>query len=237
MSGSAALIEDNVVLVIADAAQIAEAFAPPQWTIVNSSGQIVIAVDSVIDFSFEQDYEISDYPIEGGNFLSYNKVFEPFRIKMTLAIGGTNPINNAISALASGNVLGAANALTGNAVSAVTSGSLSGAAAALTGVPARTAFLQQIEQAQQSLELLTVNTPEISYPSVNVTHVDYDRNAAKGVTLLQVEVWFEQVNVTATATTSNTQQPQSADPVMTGPANATNPTVPQSAVITSTPLR
>jgi hypothetical protein len=236
MSGSAALIEDNIVLAVADAAQIAEAFAPPQWTIVNSSGQIVIAVDSVIDFNFEQDYEIVTYPTEQGGLQSFNKVIGPFTIKLTLAVGGTNPISNAISALASGNVLGAANALTGGAVSAIQSGSLSGAAAALTGIPARTAFLQQIEQAQQSLELLTVNTPEMAYPSVNVTHVDYDRNAAKGVTLLQVEVWFEQVIPGATATTSSTQQPQSADPVNGGQANPTTPTVPQSAAIISTPL-
>ena len=210
-------IISDIQLVTADAAQVASLFGPHKWGIANSSGQIIVACDSVISFDYSSSYNIPNYPIEGGSFTSYNKVYEPFEIKMVLALGGNNPIANAIAA--------------------ANSGSLTGVLNGLTGVSARTTFLQQIEAAKTSLEILSVLTPELTYPSVNVVHVDYNRNPKEGVTLLKVEIWLEQVNQTARSTVSNTVQPQSADAVTTGPASGYTPSVSQTATVTTQSLQ
>lgn len=197
---SAALIEDNVVLAIADAAQVVQAFGPPQWGIYNQSGQIAIQVASVVSLSFDQDYDVSDYPLEQGGFLAYNKVIRPYSIKLTVATGGNNPITNALSA--------------------ISAGSISGALSALTGSSARTAFLQQIQQAQASLSPLSVVMPEMTYPNLTVTHFEFDRDADHGATLLKVDIWMESIIFTASTTTSNTAQAQSANATTTGPAQS-----------------
>jgi hypothetical protein len=45
--------------------------------------------NSVVDFDFKQDWPISDYPVEDGSFLSYDKVQLPFDVRVRLASGGT----------------------------------------------------------------------------------------------------------------------------------------------------
>jgi hypothetical protein len=169
--------------------------------------QSVITFDSVVSFGFEQEYAISDYPIEAGNFQSYNKVMRPATIKMTLAIGN--------------------NFTVGNIISAVTSGSIDGAFSALTGGSARSSFLSQIAKALSSLSLLNIMTPDMTYSGYNVIHVDYDRKAAAGAKLLQVDVWFEQVITTATPTLANPASPTSADPVTSGTLSSVLPTASQ----------
>lgn len=61
----------------------------------------------------------------------------------------------------------------------------------------RSAFLASAEAAVASLNLVTVATPEFSYPSANLTHYSYRREAQHGVTLLAVDVWCEEVRITA----------------------------------------
>ncbi len=62
---------------------------------------------------------------------------------------------------------------------------------------ARFAFLQNIEAVAASLQLVSVVTPEVTYTSANITHYDYRRTTRHGVTMLRVEVWLEEVRVTA----------------------------------------
>jgi hypothetical protein len=212
-------IADDVALVAADAALIYEMFAPPAWKIADSSGKTLLQVDSVVSFDFSQDFEISDYPVEQGGFVSYNKVFRPYQIKMVVAVGGNNLLTNAMDA--------------------ASAGSFSDAISALTGISARQKFLEQLENAQASTTLYSVYTPEKTFDNVTITHVDYDRNAAKGVTLLSVEIWLEQVSDTATATTSaaqNTKQPQSQDPNNAGAVQGYTPSASVTATVTATPL-
>lgn len=64
----------------------------------------------------------------------------------------------------------------------------------------RVQFLQNIEAAVASLDLVVVATPEISYSSANLTHYGYRRESSGGVTLIRVEVWCEEVRISATAT-------------------------------------
>lgn len=58
-------------------------------------------------------------------------------------------------------------------------------------------FLQQIEAAAASLSLVTVITPEVTYPSANIMHYGYTRFQQQGVSLVIVDVWVEEVRLTA----------------------------------------
>ena len=52
-------------------------FAPPQWGVFNSSGNLVIAPDSVVDFEARSEWQVSSFPVQKGAFASYNKVIVP----------------------------------------------------------------------------------------------------------------------------------------------------------------
>lgn len=59
----------------------------------------------------------------------------------------------------------------------------------------RIAMLQSIKKAAPTLDLFTIVTPEMVYPSVNIQHYNYRRTAINGVGLLQVEIWFLEIRV------------------------------------------
>lgn len=95
----------------------------------------------------------------------------------------------------------------------------------------RTKFLDEIDKAVKSLDLYTLVTPEKSYSNINVTHWDDRRTVTNGVTMLSPEVWVEEIRNTVTATFSNTQQPEGADPVNNGGVQPQSPTPSQSATL------
>lgn len=68
----------------------------------------------------------------------------------------------------------------------------------------RVEFLNAVEAAVSSLDLVFINSPEIEYPSANLTHYDYRREVRNGVTLILVNVWAEEVRVVNPANTSTT---------------------------------
>lgn len=69
------------------------------------------------------------------------------------------------------------------------------------GSPAdRQALLESVDAAVDSLDLMDAVSPEAVYPSVNPIHYDYRRTSSKGVTLLVVDVFCEQVRVRASST-------------------------------------
>lgn len=74
-------------------------------------------------------------------------------------------------------------------------------------VSARQAFLQTCFGIANSFALFQVVTPEITFPSVTCSHMDYRRTAERGNTLLQVDLYFEQVPVVSAVSFSSTQQP------------------------------
>jgi hypothetical protein len=74
----------------------------------------------------------------------------------------------------------------------------------------RQAFLQTCLAIANSLALFDVVTPEMVFTSVNCTHIDWDRNATRGATLISVDLGFQQIAVQAAASFSNTQQPGNA---------------------------
>jgi hypothetical protein len=89
----------------------------------------------------------------------------------------------------------------------------------------RAAFLSTVAALAASMNLYALVMPEVTYPSVNVTHYDFRRTSRSGVSLLAVDVWVEQVRVTGTTAYSNTNTatPSGADPVNGGNVQPLSP--------------
>jgi hypothetical protein len=51
--------------------------------------QPVVTPDSILDFGYHNEYDISDYPLEEGSFTNYNKVGQPFETSVRMAKGGS----------------------------------------------------------------------------------------------------------------------------------------------------
>jgi hypothetical protein len=55
---------------------------PPQWGVFDSNGNQVLFPDNVLDFTYRQEYDISNFPVQDGAFASYNKVIRPFEVML-----------------------------------------------------------------------------------------------------------------------------------------------------------
>lgn len=75
------------------------------------------------------------------------------------------------------------------------------------GASGRQAFISTCLAISSSLSLFDIVTPEMTFPSSNCTHIDFDRKAAKNATLIVIDLFFKEIPVTASANFANTQQP------------------------------
>lgn len=166
---------------------------PKDWMILSNDGSKFIIPDTVPKFEFRGDYRVSNYPVEQGAFASYNKVAEPFEIRMVLVCGGLNFVQNAVAKTG-----------LGFGPQAMSKGD----------------FLDSLDQMLTSTDLYTVVTPEIIYHSLTLDHYDYKREASGGATMLIVEAWFKQVRVTASASYGNPASPSAAAPINSGTVQA-----------------
>ena len=64
----------------------------------------------------------------------------------------------------------------------------------------RATFLNNLQTVAASLNLYTVVTPEVTYQSANIVHIDYHREAREGATLLLVDVWLNEVRIVTGST-------------------------------------
>lgn len=80
----------------------------------------------------------------------------------------------------------------------------------------RQALLTEVRAAANTLNLYDVVTPEETYSSCNIVHVDFKRTNLDGVGMILIDVWFQQIRQTATSTFSNTQTPVVAGETSTG---------------------
>lgn len=143
---------------------------------------------SMIDFQYAQDWPISNYPQEQGAFQSYDKVTLPYDVRIKLASGGTASARNAFL----------------TTIFAIANGS----PGALQLLPPNVS--------QQPQALFDIMTPDYVYSSCSCTHIDFSRAARNGVTLIVVDMWFQQIAVTSVASFQNTQQPGNAGQFATG---------------------
>lgn len=59
------------------------------WGIFTSDNKRVFDIDNIMDLRYENGGRVSDFPIEKGGFVSYNKVSTPFRLKVRVSVGGS----------------------------------------------------------------------------------------------------------------------------------------------------
>lgn len=159
----------------------------PPWGIYQNN-VMVIQADNVVQFDFDENWSISDYPVEQGGFESYDKVTLPFDARFRFSRGGD----------------------------AVT----------------RKALLDSIANIAGNTQLYDVVQPEGTYQNVSIMRQSYNRKADAGLGLMIVDVWVQEIRVTATSsfttpggtqpiTNSKTAQGQSA--VDGGQVNGTPP--------------
>ncbi len=77
------------------------ALSSSPWGLYSGGAPVVIA-DTVVDLDYNKSYAISDYPIEGGSFASYNKVEQPFEGRIRFASGGSADVRKALIASVEG---------------------------------------------------------------------------------------------------------------------------------------
>jgi hypothetical protein len=63
--------------------------AAPVWGVFDANGNLAIAADNVMAFDYRADFALSTYPVQEGQFASYNKVVRPFDTSVVLTKGGT----------------------------------------------------------------------------------------------------------------------------------------------------
>lgn len=69
--------------------------AAPTWGVFDSANVSVLTADSVQDFGWRQEYRVSNFPVQQGEFASYNKVRLPFECSVVATKGGTLSQRNA----------------------------------------------------------------------------------------------------------------------------------------------
>jgi hypothetical protein len=98
------------------------------------------------------------------------------------------------------------------------------------GQQTRDEFLSACKALRESLGIAVINTPDDVYDSVNMIHFDYRREARQGVTLLLVQLWFQEIRVApATAIAA----PSQTNPVAGTPTPSTAPSPPTTAPSTA----
>lgn len=153
---------------------IIESITSPQWGIYATTGSMekIIEPDSVLSFEYRGEARIADYPIEAGGFKSYNKVQQPYDIRMRMSCEGAGTLTSLISFNSSGRTSGMT----------------------------REDFISRLEAMKISLALYNLVTPDYVYANVNLVHFDYKRTNVEGVTMLVADLYLREIQQTTTAT-------------------------------------
>lgn len=99
---------------------------------------------------------------------------------------------------------------------------------------ARAALIQQVEAAEESLELFDVVTPERFYQGYNIANTSVERSALDGVGMVKIDIMFQQIRTSEASAFSNTQQPGSA--AQKGGGNVQPTRIPGPGAVESFPL-
>ena len=79
----------EALLVISDAEVLLGLLSRQRWGFFNDQGVAILIGDSVRAFDYSNDARVSNYPIEEGDFRSYNKVQTPYDVKFTFMKSGS----------------------------------------------------------------------------------------------------------------------------------------------------
>lgn len=61
----------------------------PTWGIFDAAGKQVVAPDSFLEFNNANEWRVSDFPLQDGQFSSFNKVIIPYTASLKLSKGGS----------------------------------------------------------------------------------------------------------------------------------------------------
>ncbi len=105
----------------------------------------------------------------------------------------------------------------------------------------RAEFIAQVEAVVETLELYQIVTPETSYQNANAAHYDYRRTNINGVGLIQANIYFVEIRVTAAqsfsspnsspASQADTQDPGAASQVNDGAVQAQTASTAQTSAL------
>jgi hypothetical protein len=94
----------------------------------------------------------------------------------------------------------------------------------------RAGFLSAVAALCDSTDLVTIVTPEVSYPSANISQYEYRRRESNGSTLLVVELMIQEIRISTDTMFSSTAAPNGAGQVSGG---TVQPTTPSASAISS----
>jgi hypothetical protein len=201
---------DVAGLLVADGFLVAQMFSKVvKWGVYPagfvSSGVLdtrALIPDSIVSFGYKKEWNVPKYPMELGAFQSYNKVTEPYDIRIRMSISN-------------------------NSTTFGISSSLKAIAGAVQTTTIDT-FLAQLATMAASLDLYDVVTPDATYLNANITHYDYNRTATNGVGLLTVDVYLTEIRNTIAPAFANVVAPTSsaAGTSVTNPVPTADPVPP-----------
>ncbi len=201
---SVAGIQNNIALLAGDALSILALFDTPQWGLFTADGAPAFAGPTSAGLA-----RVLEILGPGGLSVGEIEYRQEFRLSSAPQEAGAFLSYNKVNSPFQGRV-----------------SYIIGGTAAQRG-----AFLGIIEKVEASLDLLSLVTPEKTYPSVTVVHHDYRRSAHAGVSMFVVDVWIEEVRITGTSAFTTTTAPAGASPANVGAVQPGVPTAAQSAAV------
>lgn len=146
------------------------------------SGRPVLTPDSVLSLEWHGEERISDYPVQNGQFVSYNKVKVPFDLRIVMTCQGLNYVQDALKP-----------------VTQSLDQALSNIGLAFGQPMSRDAFLRQLDTMLDSTDLYDVVTPDKVYSNVNLVAYNHAKRNDEGGTLIIAELMFREVRETGSA--------------------------------------
>lgn len=92
---AAGVVSAVVQLLVSDALSLFSGLDSPSWGLF-LDGVPVVTAESVVSFDFKKGARISSFPVENGGFESYNKVQQPYDVRLRFATGGTEADRQAL---------------------------------------------------------------------------------------------------------------------------------------------
>jgi hypothetical protein len=148
----------------------------------SKSGRPVLTPDSVLSLEWHGEERISDYPVQNGQFVSYNKVKVPFDLRMVMTCQGLNYVQDALKP-----------------VTQLLDQALSNVGLAFGQPMGRDAFLRQLDAMLNSTDLYDVITPDKVYSNVNLVAYNHAKKNDEGGTLIIAELMFREVRESGNA--------------------------------------
>lgn len=168
-------------------------------------GSPVLTPDSVLSLEWHGEERISDYPVQNGQFASYNKVKVPFDLRMVVTCQGLNIIQDALQS-----------------VTQSLDQALSNIGLAFGQPMSRDAFLRQLDTMLDSTDLYDVITPDKVYQNVNLVGYNHAKKNDEGGTLIIAELMFREVRESGDAQYSSPST-SVGDPITSTSESAATP--------------